>query len=198
VNDANDWVLSRCFELETGKYYKVEYQYAVAAQTMSEKLLFAMGPGQNPSSMVTTIVDHGEISNEDFVKSENVVSVSSDGTYYFGWKAYSNADNWNILVDGFKVSLTSAPTAIDHLITEELVTVYPNPSDGEYAVHVHESSRVKSIEVWTIDGSKVMKMSGRNAISDKIKLDLKDQPDGIYFLKIRGENNVITKKLIKQ
>lgn len=71
--------------------------------------------------------------------------------------------------------------------------VYPNPSNAEFFVELKNGSN-KQIEVMDMTGKVIMK---QNSSNDKIKIDLNDFANGIYFLKIQSENSVEKVKLIK-
>jgi hypothetical protein len=154
-----------------------------------------MGDDQSPSSMSKTIEDLGEITNEDYLKSENVISVSSTGTYYFGWKAYSAADNWNIYVDAFQISLTDAPTAV-HDNENAGFKVYPNPSEGRFIVQFRGIANVSQVEVMSLDG-RVIK-SFQNPDKSEMHINLTDYNNGVYILKVIEKDRIITKKIVKQ
>jgi hypothetical protein len=71
---------------------------------------------------------------------------------------------------------------------EDHIKVFPNPTSGE----IH------------ITGENVLKAEIRNAAGKRIEIpglqtiDLSDQADGIYFLRIFTENGISTKKIIKR
>ncbi len=198
VNNADDWLISRCFTLEEGVSYKVEFQYAVEAETMPEKLKFAMGDAQAPSAMTEIIDDLGEITNEDYMKSEKIINVSATGDYYFGWQAYSNANNWNVYIDSVKIGETEETATLTAKLAKNSVDVYPNPSSGWFNVEMDDYNQLQRIEVVTIEGARVMELSEKEVGKRKIDVNLGEMPAGIYFLKIYRKNTVITKKLIKQ
>jgi hypothetical protein len=72
------------------------------------------------------------------------------------------------------------------------VTLYPNPSSG--IVRINSLALIKSIDVVSVDGSKVM----TKLISDhSTELDLTNLSRGIYFLDLHLENNQhVLKKVI--
>ncbi len=79
----------------------------------------------------------------------------------------------------------------------EILKVYPNPSSGEFFVHIETNKPQKAdIEIVTSSGQTVYQTEktitdGKNAIF--MSLDL---PTGIYFVKTRTEKTVLTSKLI--
>lgn len=76
----------------------------------------------------------------------------------------------------------------------EVSTIYPNPSIGVFDINSAEI--INLVEINSIDG-KLIKQE--NLPSNKITVDIKDFPAGIYFVKIKTAKNTIeTKKIIKQ
>jgi len=78
---------------------------------------------------------------------------------------------------------------------EELLSVYPNPSEGIFNLR-KESEDAASIEVLDLMGKSVLTLSnqtGKNCV-----IDLSEQADGIYFVKvtIKGKPEVL--RIIKQ
>ena len=73
--------------------------------------------------------------------------------------------------------------------------VYPNPTTGELRIENGEW-RIEGIEVYDIFGKKLSQISNlKSQISNLI--DISHLQSGIYFIKIKTENQTLTKKIIK-
>ena len=72
----------------------------------------------------------------------------------------------------------------------ENVSVYPNPSDGKFTLQAEANSE---ISVYTILGEKILSTS---VGTGRINIDLKNQPNGICFLKISDGGKIQTKKIL--
>ena len=71
-------------------------------------------------------------------------------------------------------------------------TIFPNPGKGIYSINTDESIENLNISVFDIYG-KVLKNK-----NDKYKLDLSNQTDGVYFVKLKSKQQKVgTQKLIK-
>lgn len=103
TNNADDWLISPCFDLDTGRIYELNFYYAVESSSYPEKLKVAFGDSQNSTSMTNLISDLGMVNNEDFIKSSNTFTVNTNGTYYFGWQCYSNADMSYLHIDSISI-----------------------------------------------------------------------------------------------
>ena len=74
-------------------------------------------------------------------------------------------------------------------------TVFPNPSYGIFNLDISQQPfAISSIEVYNEFGQKVYFQSKNQ--NSKSKIDLTNQPDGIYTLKLKTENGIIVKKLV--
>ncbi|WP_422105744.1 aryl-sulfate sulfotransferase [Winogradskyella sp.] len=68
-------------------------------------------------------------------------------------------------------------------------TIYPNPTKD--VIHVESNSAIDSVEVYNILGRKVL-------VTQSSKVDLSEQPSGVYLIKIYAGQNSLSKKVIKQ
>lgn len=68
------------------------------------------------------------------------------------------------------------------------VNLYPNPTQGD--LKINSKTTIHKVEVYNVLGEQVLVTS-----SDRI--DLSEQTNGIYFLKIHIDSNIISRKVIK-
>ncbi|UUC46599.1 T9SS-dependent M36 family metallopeptidase [Flavobacterium cerinum] len=85
--------------------------------------------------------------------------------------------------------------AVDYFQNEEMIKVYPNPSNGQFNVFIGNYSGKVSLQVYDING--------RNVYNQKVEdfniertINLKGLQSGMYILKIEGDNLNYTKKVI--
>ena len=73
--------------------------------------------------------------------------------------------------------------------------IYPNPTNGAFNVELEYIDGLTTIEVFNAMGSIVLEknITSRNLV----RLDIQNQPNGIYFVKIISSNNINVKKIIK-
>jgi hypothetical protein len=74
------------------------------------------------------------------------------------------------------------------------IRVYPNPTTGQLRITNHES-RIMNVEVFDLMGRQFV--SNLKSQTSNLLMDLSNLPTGIYFIRIQTENNVITRKIIK-
>ncbi len=88
--------------------------------------------------------------------------------------------------------LVNCVTGIKDNSAEQHVTVYPNPTTGEFTIA--DDKEIKKIEISNVAGQVMFsELSSEN----KKRVHLKNFPEGIYFIKIFYENDrSVTRKLI--
>ncbi len=72
------------------------------------------------------------------------------------------------------------------------INIYPNPSSGVFTIHSQE--KLNSIEIFNVTGERIYHAQGD--MPSAMKLDINDQPAGIYFIRIKSKTSSIIKKLI--
>ena len=80
-----------------------------------------------------------------------------------------------------------------------LIQVYPNPSNGLFTVSFSEiSAQNVSVSVFNVHGQEVLRQSPDQTVgSFKANLDLNDQPNGSYLLKVEVDGKLYLKQLLK-
>ncbi|MCF8357259.1 MAG: DUF4465 domain-containing protein [Prolixibacteraceae bacterium] len=99
--------------------------------------------------------------------------------------------------NGKTVSTAFTVTVIPASNTESLVTTeviaYPNPSNGIFRIKA-DSNIPCSIKIYTVTGSLVY--TNRQYFNTN-KIDISNQPHGLYYLDIETKNERITKPILK-
>jgi len=105
TNSGNDWLFSRCFSLNTGETYKIDYWYRVESATYPESVDLKVGNSATPAAMTTTLVSMPSFTNTTYQKATALFTPTTSGTYYFGWYAYSPAANYYAFIDDINIAL---------------------------------------------------------------------------------------------
>ena len=77
------------------------------------------------------------------------------------------------------------------------ISVFPNPSAGEFTFETSQGFKPDAIKVFDGMGRLVLDISNQVNNSTQIKLDLKSYAGGIYIAVFSRQNKVVRKKLIK-
>jgi hypothetical protein len=85
-------------------------------------------------------------------------------------------------------------TAVENIIDENTVLVYPNPAKDILNIEFSNFKNANA-EIITSEGRSVQNFSLKDL---KTQIDIGNLPDGIYFVKISSNKGLFVKKLIKQ
>lgn len=91
-----------------------------------------------------------------------------------------------------KEALTNV-TAISPVAVPSSFTLYPNPSAGVFTLNFDHSNVAATVQVCNSAGTLVRELPGN---SKMIRLDLSDQPAGMYWLRIVNGAEAVVKKII--
>lgn len=93
------------------------------------------------------------------------------------------------------VNLNGTPVGLQHVSTNNAITVYPNPASGIFNVYTGTVTADMACSVYDMEGRLVLKT---NAIkgNNVVKINLSQQPKGVYYLKLKNNNNDVF-KLVK-
>ena len=116
----DDWAFSPGIQLQAGHNYRLTFYYKAASSSYTEKLEVKMGTSNNSGAMTTQLFNDDNMTNTSYQLAICDFNVSSDGTYYFGWHAYSDADQLGIYIDDINLIDLDAPIDI-YLVNDNYV-----------------------------------------------------------------------------
>jgi hypothetical protein len=120
-------------------------------------------------------------------------AVSGDGTFsitytYTDSLGCTNSDVTSIFVDG-----CSSTTQLDLLSN---ISIYPNPSNGLYAVSFGNKTGEISYSITSVDGKLIQ--TDKIDLASELTVDLRNEPKGVYLLHIFSESSSKKFTLIKE
>ncbi len=83
---------------------------------------------------------------------------------------------------------------IDNILSENEIEISPNPSNGIIEIDL-DKNRGGELMIYNSVGQLIQKDIISNS-SNKISINLSNQPDGIYFVRIIKENKILSAKLV--
>ncbi len=87
---------------------------------------------------------------------------------------------------------------VPNIPVPDVLSIYPNPSKGIYNLDMSFSqAQDVSVVVYDMMGNKIYDQLIKNATVQINKIDLSNQPDGIYFITAQTKDKRISRKLIK-
>lgn len=87
-------------------------------------------------------------------------------------------------------------TGINEKELEQYFSAYPNPSSGEVFLSLALDVASADISVYNSIGEAVLTRKVAVPATKEIKLDLSNNPDGVYLVKIKTSEGTITKKIV--
>lgn len=94
---------------------------------------------------------------------------------------------------GFVLNIHDITTGMNQNISEEpKIVISPNPTSGIFNVQINKFKNAK-LKIYNVYGECIYQYQSSSA---SFKIDLSDEINGIYFMNIKTEEGVITKKII--
>jgi hypothetical protein len=123
--------------------------------------------------------------------SNSAISVTQAGTY---WVDVSN--QCGVKSDTINVTY-SVCAGVENIFSGGGFRIYPNPSKGMFQIQTNSQQLLANsqIEIYNIMGEKVYSSSQLHQ-STQLTINLSAQAAGIYFLQLKTEQGVATKKLV--
>ena len=88
-------------------------------------------------------------------------------------------------------------TAINEHNATNGITIYPNPTDGQLHIGYEIcDNEICDIKIFDVMGKNVFQLSTLNS-QLSTQIDISHLPTGVYFVEIKTETGVVTKKIIK-
>lgn len=115
-------------------------------------------------------------------------------------------NNW-ILADDFGYFITymiranfgevvTTTTGLSNQLLEANISVYPNPTDGNCTLIIdHNQVSNYVVSVHDALGREVKRLDLKNILSQAINLDLSNEANGMYFIKVQSGNRTTTQKV---
>jgi hypothetical protein len=114
-NDGDDWFVLEPIRLTPG-YYSFKFWYTSLGDHSERLAVYYGNTSQDPSTLTNLVVSYDPFHTEDFTESANVLHVTTEQVYYFGFKAFSTKDENDILLDDVSITPIS-PNDIDLAVT---------------------------------------------------------------------------------
>ena len=104
-NQANDWLFSRCLNLEAGKLYKISFDYRTAGNYWYNDLSVLLLSYSHPDSVISELISLENLNNYDWENAEIDFLVNETATYYIGFKITSQPNMLSLVVNNFSIEV---------------------------------------------------------------------------------------------
>ena len=189
-SDATAWFYTQGIQLTAGLEYTISYKYGNnSSDNYSENLQVLYGNAPIASAMTTEIADHPGINTGMATTNEVNFTPATTDVYYFGFQAYSMANQSQLFLDNIEVTGSLSIPELD----KNTLTYYPNPVKD--LLHLSFSNEISKVVVINLLGQKVKEFQLN---STNTSLNLSELPTGTYLLKVISDNLTKTIKVIKE
>ena len=188
-SDANVWFYTNGINLVGGTTYKITYDYGGTGTTFPEKLKVSYGNSANAAAMTTLLADHPNVNSSTPVNNIVNFTPATSGVYYFGFNAYSDADQFYLFVDNIVVDVALSNSDFDN----SNFLAYPNPVRDIF--NISYTTEISSIRVINMIGQEVISKT-INATSSQV--DMSQLSAGTYIVNVTVGDSVKTLKVVKQ
>jgi hypothetical protein len=139
-----------------------------------------------------------------------VIATTYSGYKFVNWTkdgievSKNNSYSFTVTEDVKLVANFESEVGIDETDNYPSVRVYPNPTRGELIISLPNPSEGGAYETWEVKNIEVCDVFGRSVYiahppfrGGLEGLNISVLPSGIYFMRIRTGNGVVTRKIIK-
>lgn len=189
-NAANVWFFTNGVNLVGGTTYKISYDYGSASSFFAERLRVSYGSSASAAGMTNLLAEHPNVvNNVTPINNEIEFTPATSGVYYFGFNAYSIANQFNLYVDNILVDVALSSNTFDN----NNFTAYPNPVKD--ILNLTYTSEITSVRVINMLGQEVI---ARNLNATNAQVDMSQLSAGTYIVNVTIGDTVKTIKVVKQ
>ena len=131
----------------------------------------------------------------------------SDPTDIYGWakpdtsityylEAVDSAGCRSNKIEYWHIEVVDTATVSNSILkTQKDIEIFPNPASDKITIYSH-SSRIIEVEIYDLTG--ICLYRSLNIVSNRIDLETDKLPKGMYILKVRVEQDKISRKIVIQ
>lgn len=203
----DDWFMTPCMTFNAANTYALSFYYAtdttVSIGNFTHDFQVHIGAGNDAASMdpnpiytnsgAYTDPASADYAGKGYMHATATFTVPASGDYFLGWHDVSVDGQSYLFIDA--VSVSKASSINEKKSINDLISIAPNPSNGKFIINNNLQNKENlSVEVSNILGQVIGVFNlGKNT---SYSLDLSNQQDGIYFVKIKTSGETITKKVV--
>jgi len=192
---GDDWLISNGISMTAGQNLNLSFYYRVRAglengvmKIFPEKLNVYFMKTNEIKDTLTKLVDYPNIMDTVYQHSVSSFTVPSTGIYHIGFHAYSDPDQWQLLIDDISVGVGAS---VNEVATDETFRTFPNPA--REVVNIISASVIKSLVIYNALGQEVYSI---NPDTDNVKINTSAFENGVYVVKATTANGQKTTKLV--
>ncbi|MBS1646844.1 MAG: T9SS type A sorting domain-containing protein [Bacteroidetes bacterium] len=105
--------------------------------------------------------------------------------------------DWYLDIDNFQVADNLTSGIEQHNAATPQISVYPNPSNGNFSIALknYQASGKAEVTIYDVIGKKVKTLSAETTTNAPINVNTSDLQRGLYFVEVRAGGEVATSKI---
>jgi len=177
-------------------YYKVElpggYNYSISAQVWDSNNEPTKGINYTVDALFSYTTDTNNWSESTDGVLGQCIDLTGPDTLYFLVVPYNQGQTGTYMLQ-LNVN-RYVPSAIDQVTKNEDMDIYPVPANDyiNIAFNDYPASEIILAE----ETGKIISITNNEQLQDNISIDLEGYPNGIYFIRLINNDQVITRKFI--
>jgi hypothetical protein len=195
--DADDWVFTPKFDLDTSGVYEFSFWYLTDGLSGWDEVSLHAGTDQLSTAMTTVIGGELNPSHTTYKEMKGYFTPTANGVYTFG--VYVDGPSfspWYLSFDDFNVRDTTQFVSIDELNELSQFSVYPNPNNGDFVISNNGNSLNTVVKVLDIQGRVIYDENLYFTYNDRKEINLTDFNTGMYLLQITSKGRAQQIKLV--
>jgi PKD repeat protein len=94
------------------------------------------------------------------------------------------------------LTIQVGPLRVDQLSLENSISVYPNPSNGQFTLKIDLiESQIINVELYNTIGQIITTRSVNHTTSSVLNFDITNEANGFYFIKLTTKEGIVTKRI---
>ncbi len=167
---------------------------AITLQETEYIVTFTVTDGTNPLENAVVSINGTNVNTNAIGKA---IFNLNDGNYPYtvnlsGYDTFSS----NVTVNGGNENISvvlQANVSVSDL--EKNISIYPNPTTGQFTIDLRGSARPRSVEITDITGKIIYNTTMEHVA---LQIDISENASGIYFIKFQNNETVKILKVIKE
>ena len=190
VTAADDWLITKCIDLDASKVYEVSCWYEAYDSSSPESLNVNIGTSPISTSMTTQLLSFPSITNTTYLQGDTSFTVPTSGTYYIGFHCVSAAGEYALLLDDINISDVTGIKETQH---DASVNVYPIPAKN--ILNISSTENISNIKIMNVFGQVIYteNINGNNTV-----INTSAYAEGIYFIQMQTAKGFVTKNITIQ
>ncbi len=195
---ANNWMFSRGLNLQANSQVTITYyvrNYVATGSTNTASYQLTVGQGQTAAAQTTILATETGLSNTAYELKTFSFTPTTTGVYYFGFLHNSPANATGthaLLLDNVNVTQVLRTTQF----SAADISVYPNPVKNSITIENTSNGLIDAVKISDVNGRVVKVVNNINIAATQINIS--DLNTGLYFMEVKTDQGMVTKKIIKE